>query len=333
MQNLKIALVGLGKIAQLMHLPILKKMNNVSITAIADSNKSRLESMAKELGLDTYYQDYSKLLESEEIDAVFITTPTNTHKEIASAFIKKNIPTFIEKPIAISYKETNEIVELAKIHKVPVMVGMNMRYRPDVMLLKSIINSGDIGEIFYIKCGWLSSQSSDSKWFTSKEQAGGGVIFDLGIVILDLALWYLDFPMIDSVTTKNFFLNTKTVEDSSVSMIRCKSEAIISIETSWSIKSEKDSFYIDIFGTKGSASLNPLKIYKKDLNQYIDISANSNENRTLEYKKSFKNELKHFIGAVRKYNPVLSTAENALSRMKIIEAMYLSASRKEEIKL
>ncbi len=71
------------------------------------------------------------------------------------------------------------------------MVGMNLRYRPDTMLLRSFINSNEIGEPFYIKCGWIRKQSSSEKWFTKKEESGGGVIIDLGIHLLDLALWLL----------------------------------------------------------------------------------------------------------------------------------------------
>jgi predicted dehydrogenase len=64
------------------------------------------------------------------------------------------------------------------------------------MLLRSFINSKEIGEPFYVKCGWIRKQSSSEKWFTKKEESGGGVIIDLGIHILDLALWLLDYPEI-----------------------------------------------------------------------------------------------------------------------------------------
>ncbi len=70
------------------------------------------------------------------------------------------------------------------------MVGMNLRYRPDAMLLRSLLSSGEIGDPFYVKCGWIRRQSSSEKWFTKKEESGGGVIIDLGILLFDLSFGF-----------------------------------------------------------------------------------------------------------------------------------------------
>lgn len=329
----KIAVIGLGGISQVNHLPILKKMSNVDVVAVCDINKNRLTTVAQKFGIKNIFTDYTEMLEKVDIDAILIATPTSSHKEIALKCIEAEKHLLIEKPISRSYSETEEIVNAATKHKVKIMVGMNMRYRPDIMLLKSIINAGDLGSPFYVKLGWLRKQSSEGKWFTKKEDAGGGVILDLGIVLLDMALWLLDFPKIKSVSTKNYSINTKSVEDSSISFIRCHPDSIISMETSWSLGSEKDSFYLDIHGSKGNASLNPLRIIRFNGDQQIDLTPFKSENALTLFKKSYSNELKHFIGAVRGLNPIHSTAHDALSRMKIIENMYKSAAKDAEINL
>lgn len=213
------------------------------------------------------------------------------------------------------------------------MVGMNLRYRPDTMLLRSFINTKEIGDPFYIKCGWIRKQSSSQKWFTKKEQSGGGVIFDLGIHLLDLALWLLDYPEITSVSSQNFYHNTKSVEDTSISCIKCDNSAVINMEVSWSLPVEKDHFFLDVYGTKGSFSSNPFRLYKKVENDYINLTPTQVDNPTILFKKSYLNELKSFIGAIKGLNPVFSPGEEAMQRMKIIEAMYLSADKKQEIKL
>ena len=87
------------------------------------------------------------------------------------------------------------------------------------------------------------------------------------------------------------------------------------------------------YGTKGSFSTNPFRLYKKVENDYINLTPTQVDSPSVLFKKSYLNELKSFIGAINGLNPVFSSGEEALQRMKIIEAMYESAEKKHEIKL
>jgi predicted dehydrogenase len=333
MEKTKIAVIGLGGIAQLVHLPYLTRIEQIEVTAVAEINKNRLNTIADKFNIKERYADHNELLANSDINTIIIATPTNTHKDIAIACLKAQRDILVEKPLARTYQESKLIADAAKKYKRKIMVGMNLRYRPDAMILKSIVSAHEIGQPFYIKCGWLRRQSSSQKWFTKKEESGGGVIIDLSILLLDLALWILNFPPVDSVNTQNFYQNTKTVEDTSISFLRCADTSCISIESSWSLSLEKDFFYFDVYGTKGSASLNPFHVYKKINEQIIDLTPSHNESALSLFKKSYMNELKSFIGAVNGLNPVFSSAEDSLSRMKVIEAMYKSSSTKKEIKI
>jgi predicted dehydrogenase len=333
MEKTKVAVIGLGGIAQLVHLPYLSKIENVEITAVAEVNKNRLNTIADKFNIKERYKDHNELLANCDTSTIIIATPTNTHKEIAIACLKAGRDVLVEKPLARTYNESKLIVDAAKKYKRKIMVGMNLRYRPDAMILKSLVSAGEIGQPFYIKCGWLRRQSSSQKWFTKKEESGGGVIIDLSILLLDLALWILNFPPISSVTAQNYYHNTKTVEDTSVSFLRCTDSSCISMEASWSLSLEKDFFYFDVYGTKGAASLNPFHIYKKIEDQLIDLTPSQTESVINLFKKSYTNELKSFIGAVNGLNPVFSSANDSLSRMGVIEAMYKSSEQKKEIKL
>jgi predicted dehydrogenase len=333
MEMTKAGVIGLGGIAQLAHLPNFAKLNNSILSSVAEINKSRLNTIADKFNIKERYTDYKEMLANSELDAVIISTPTNTHKEIAIECLKAKKDILVEKPLARTYAEAKQIVDAAKKHKRKIMVGMNLRYRPDAMILRSILNSSEIGEPFYIKCGWIRRQSSGEKWFTKKEESGGGVILDLGILLLDLSLWLLDYPQVISVTTQNFSHNTKNVEDTSISMLKCSNGSLIHIESSWSLPVEKDIFYLNVHGKKGFASLNPFKIYKKIEDQVMDLTPAQKESALSLFKKSYLNELKSFIGAVRGLNPVFSSGDEALSRMKILEAMYSSSADQKEIKL
>lgn len=328
----KFAVVGLGGIAQLVHLPILSKLKDVEIVSVAEVNKNRLNSVAEKFGIKNKFIDYKELIAKSDFDAAIIATPTNTHPDIANDFLKAGKDLLIEKPIARTFAEAKRIHEFAEKHKRKVMVGMNLRFRPDAMLLKSLIKNGELGDIFYIKCSWLRKQSSEQKWFLKKSEAGGGVILDLGINLFDLALWLIDFPEVVSVSVKKFYHNTKNVEDSSVGFIRLKNETVINFDVSWSLHSESDGFNLTTYGSEGTAHLNPLVAYRRVASNQIDLTSRISGAKNL-FRKSFENELKHFVGVLKGNFPIISSSADALKRMKLIEALYQSAEKNKEIRV
>ena len=330
-ENTKIAVIGLGGVAQLVHLPILSKINSIDIVAVSEVSKSRLKTVADRFHIKERFTDFNEMLEKVEIDAVVISTPTNTHKEIAVECLNNKKHVLIEKPIALNFQEAKDIDDAAKKNKRKAMVGMNFRFRPDTMLLKSLINSGELGELFYIKCGWARKQSSEQKWFQKKNLAGGGVLLDLGIVLLDTALWLLDFPKIKNVSAQNFFHAEQSMEDSSVGFIRFNNSSILNYEVSWSFHDETDSFKLAALGTEGTGHLNPLRAYKKVASTRVDYTLGTGTQTKNLFKKSYENELKHFIGAIQDSNPLISSSEEALLRMKLVESLYKSAKSKSEI--
>lgn len=328
----KVAVIGLGGVAQLIHLPNLLKLNNVQVSSVAEINKNRLNTIADKFNVKERFTDYKELLAKDDCEAVIIATPTSTHKDVALDCLKAGKNLLVEKPLARSYEEAKVILASANKFKKKLMVGMNLRFRPDAMLLRSLISSGEIGDPFYIKCGWIRRQSSAQKWFTRKTEAGGGVIFDLGILLLDLSLWLLDYPQVQSVSTKNFNHNTKDVEDTSISFIKFGNSSVVSLETSWSLVLDKDDFYVNVYGTKGYATLSPFRVYKRMDDQIMDLSPSQPESPLTLFRKSYVNELKTFIGAVRGLNPLFSSGNEALSRMKIIDSMYKSAKENKEVR-
>ena len=331
MDKTKIAVIGLGGVAQLVHLPILAKLSNVEISAVAEINKNRLKTIGDKFGIAKQYTDYRELLANENVEAVIIATPTNTHLEIALECLKAKKDLLIEKPIARNLTEAKEINSISKKAKKKVMVGMNLRYRPDAMLMKSLVNSGELGDIFYIRCGWLRKESSEQKWIFKKSVSGGGVIIDLGILVLDLALWIMNDMKIKSVSVQKYNQSTKDVEDSAVGFVRLDNGQVINFEVSWVLHSEADSFNLTAYGTKGTAHLNPLRAYRRLDSTQLDYTLANVTNTSNFFKKSYENQLKHFIGAVRDTNAVISSADDAVLLMKLLETMYKSAQSKKEI--
>lgn len=273
------------------------------------------------------------MLEQVELDAVIIATPTNTHTQVGIDCLKAKKNIFVEKPIARRFDEAELINEEAKLNKRNVMIGMNQRFRPESMLLKSIIKTGELGDLYFLKAAWAREQSSREKWMLKKSESGGGVLLDLGIVLLDLAMWLYDYRSVSTVTAQHYFHYTKEVEDTAVAFIRCKDSSVIGIEVSWVPKPVKEQMILTVYGSKGWAQLNPLKVYKRINDQYIDYSPAQLKDEKGIFKKSYENELRYFIGALRGDFPYMSTSEDAVLRMSLIESIYKSAETKTEVKI
>jgi predicted dehydrogenase len=331
MAKTKVSIVGLGAIAQIAHLPAISLMEDVEITAVCDSEKSKAKTIAEKYGIKHFYTDFEKMLNETESDALIVAAPTNFHKDITIKAFQKGLDVLVEKPLARHYEEASEMVNAAKQYNKKLMVGMNNRFRPDFMMQESFISAGELGEIFYIKAGFLKKRSTSENWSLKKEESGGGVVMDLGIVMLDASLWLMNFPYIISVSAVNYNHAFQTVEDSSFFMLRCANNATVTIEASWTLHREEDLFYCNVFGTEGSSSINPLKILKRMHGTLVNVTPLKMEKPANIFKKSIEYELKNFINSIRNNAKIISSGEEALTRLKIIEAIYKSAKLGKEI--
>jgi predicted dehydrogenase len=151
MEKIKIALVGCGNVGQVIHLPILKKMHDVEIAAVVDPDERKAKAVALRFGIPQTFKTIDAMLNSSigsEISAVDICTSTDQHKSAAIAAMEAGKDALVEKPIARTLKEAKEITDCAKKYDRKLMVGMNNRFRPDTMILKSFIENGELGKYF-----------------------------------------------------------------------------------------------------------------------------------------------------------------------------------------
>ncbi len=331
MKKLRVGIVGLGWVSQVFHLPILSKFEEVEIVSLCDRDKSRAQLIGQRYAAARVYTDYAQMLKTEDLDAVIVCTSTDAHLPVTLAALEAGKDVFVEKPIARRYAEAVQMAEKAKETKRHLMVGMNNRFRPDTMVLKSFVEKGELGKIFYVKAGWLKKLSTTNPWITHKDKSGGGVLLDLGIVLLDLALWMTGFPPVVRVSAKMYMHKTKSVEDSCIIFVELKYGIVIAIEASWSFHAADDYFFCDFMGSEGSATINPLRINKMLHGNLVNVTPAKIESPSNLYKKSYENELRHFVHAALGLHQVISTADEAVSRMKIVDAIYQSAAKGREI--
>lgn len=325
MEKVNIGIVGLGWISQVVHLPILQKLPEANIVAVCDKDRGRTRLVAEKFGIKTFTSDYGEMLARENIQAVIVAASTDAHRELALKAMAAGKDVLIEKPVARTTAEAAAIVEASHEFKRKAMVGMNHRFRPDSMILRSFVEGNELGKIFYVKAGWLRRRTTDTTLIQQKEKSGGGVFLDLGIVMLDMALWMLGYPDVSRVSATTYRHRSRRVEDTAVVSLHLKNDARINIEVSWSLFLDDDVYYCDLYGSDGSASLNPITVNKELHGHLVNLAPAKVDSPHQMFKRSYENELKHFLGAVREIHPLVSPVDEAVHRMRVVDALFRSA--------
>ncbi|MCQ2461828.1 MAG: Gfo/Idh/MocA family oxidoreductase [Clostridia bacterium] len=278
MEKLLFGVVGCGGIANCCHFPGYEKMDNVKIAAVCDIIEERALKAAERFGLpaDKAYTDYKKMIENEKLDAVDICTPNYLHSVIAVFALEHGLNVFCEKPDAVGVEECEKMKKAAEKSGKVLMVMRNNRYRETSKFLKKYIEDGKMGEIYAAHCGWIRRRGIPGKggWFTTKEQSGGGPLIDLGVHMIDLAIWLMGNPTPVSVTGCTYskfsdndagadsehskFGDSKAdgifdVEDLAMGFIRFDNGACLTIDFSWATNIEREKHFVELRGTKAGS--------------------------------------------------------------------------------
>jgi predicted dehydrogenase len=143
----------------------------------------------------------------------------------------------------------------------------------------------------------------------------------------------MNYPDVLSVSASAYHQQTKAVEDSVTLFARLDGDVTFTTEVSWTLHREADFFYCNVFGNDGSAFINPLKVLKRVHGSLVNLTPAKPQTPLGLYKKSYENEMQHFINAVKGIVPLTSTGEEAMKRMTVAEAIYQSAAKQKEIAL
>jgi UDP-N-acetylglucosamine 3-dehydrogenase len=188
---INIGLIGAGYIGGV-HSEAIKKINNAKITAVTDIIEERGRKLANSLNA-RYFKNTEDMLAGDDINAVFICTPDYTHVDIfkKAANAKKDI--FCEKPLALSVKEVDQMMESIKKNKIRVMVGHVLRFWPEYVKAKEIVDSGIIGKPLSVFCERLVAFPKWTEWY-GKEEFSKGAALNLQIHDLDYLIFLLGTP-------------------------------------------------------------------------------------------------------------------------------------------
>lgn len=255
----KVGFIGVGWIG-LNRLNAMLKENLIEIEAVADEAEESLLKAQQAAPNARLYLSVDEVLDDQP-DGVVIATPNSLHATQSIAALEKGVAVFCQKPLGRTALETLSVVKAAE--KAGKLLGVDFSYRftEGMQIINQMIKSGAFGKIFAVNLVFHNAYGPDKPWFYKPELSGGGCVLDLGIHLIDLALWILDFPEIESVNSSLYsggklitILQLET-EDYATATIETKTGTSVQLACSWNLQAGQEAVIeATFYGTEGGAT-------------------------------------------------------------------------------
>ncbi|WP_139991569.1 Gfo/Idh/MocA family protein [Paenibacillus paridis] len=353
-RTIRIGIIGSGGIARA-HASAYKKMPlHVEIVAVADSLPGRAQAFIEqeELVHATAFEDHRKLLELD-LDGVSICTPNFAHHETSVNALNAGKHVLVEKPMSVTLQQSIEMVEAAERSGKMLTVGFQPRYDPNMSLIKEIVQSGKLGNVYFVETGGGRRRGMPGGTFISKELAGAGAMADIGCYSLDMALNALGYPKpltVSAYTSNHFGTNPLyhkeaskfEVEDFGVAMIRLEGDIVLNYKISWAM--HMDSLGATMFlGTDGGLKVTPagigpwsgvwdgsvgsMTLFHDVVNQHTQSDIPVIEHGL----NLFDEKVRDFVAAITENRPAPIPGAEILYNQAIIDGVLRSAASKREV--
>ena len=331
---IRMAVVGTGAIAQVMHIPILAEHPGAALCALADTDDHKARTVAARFRVPEVV-DPAAVLDREDLDAVVLCTPNHVHEEQAVAALEAGKHVFLERPVALTSSGGRRVLEAARTSRRNLVVGLPHRFRPEASALRSYVAEGHLGRLVSVRGIWLNRRTPVTRltWRQSSARAGGGALFDLGLATLDLCLWLVGYPRIRRVVCTTF-PGDFDVEDGAVLMAESAEGLALALEVSTRYHSGHDHYHARVMGTEGSGSLPPLEVYRQVGGRPMEVTPRQPRPRGDEnpYTNAYRRQLDHFV-RVLAGQAGAALPEEQVPLLRLLEAAYASAASRREVVL
>ncbi len=335
--EIRVGVIGLG--IGRWHLESYLAVPEAKVAAICDIDEDRVKTAATRYGIAKIYTDHEELCQSSNIDAVSVCVPNYMHMPVAVCALENGKHVLCEKPLSSSLEDGRKILEAASNHpELTAMMAMKFRFNKDSIYVKNMVENGRLGEVYYGFSTYLRQLGGIPRmgsWFTKKKQSGGGPLIDNGVHFLDLIWWLMGCPtpVEDYGTTYAKFgpygkgaggwegepsPEVFDVEDLALGTIRFENGASVMLDNAWATFVEKEVIGMRLCGTQAGATLWPFRICYEEGGQIVSKTPD------LEHIKS-ESQFKHFIDCILNNRQPISTIEQGVTVLKMLDAIYRSA--------
>ncbi len=293
--RLKFGIIGTGWIAE-SHVESLKQMPDVDIVAGADLIPGKAEKFFERFGVPNVrcYPDHTSMLEAEELDAVCVCTYNSTHAVCTIDALKKGIHVLLEKPFTVTLEEAVAVMKAEKESSAMLSLGFQPRMDDNMKMIKKIVDSGELGQIYYIQTGGGRRRGIPNSTFIEEKTAGIGALGDIGCYSLDMVLNAIGYPKpltVSGYRSGFFGSNPKynnpadaarfNVDDFAAAFIRLEGGIILDFRIAWAMHVDTPGDTI-IMGTEGALRIpstecwngtvgGPMKLYRDVAGEQVEI--------------------------------------------------------------
>ncbi len=331
MDKLRVGIAGYGIVGKRRHL-FIDSHPKLKVVAICDQN---FEVENNNLSEVSSYSNYKDLLNCEELDILFVCLTNNIAAEVTMAGLNKNLHVFCEKPPGMNVEEIQKVISVEKANpSLKLKYGFNHRYHDSVKLALKIILSGELGDIVNLRGVYGKSRviPFSGGWRSSRKLAGGGILLDQGIHMLDLMRLFCGYFVEVKSFVSNDFWN-HDVEDNAFAIMKDSIGRVAMIHSSatqwqhkFSLEISLTKGYIELHGIlSGSKSYGEEKIIIGTINEESDNGQMEQTTTRFLEDNSWKDEIFEFASAIIDNKPILSgTSNDALETMKLVYNIYFS---------
>ena len=252
---LRVGIVGCGHAAEVWHIPALRKTKDVKLAAVCDINESLAKKTAERIHTNRYYADLSEMLTEEKLDILHICTPPSTHAALSIKAMEAGLHVLVEKPMALSTKDTDEMIKASQSNHVKLCVVHNALFMPVILKAKSMISNGELGEVtgISIKDSW----PKDNPYLRNKDhwyhKLPCGVFGEMLPHPIYLARAFIGLAEPEAVYARKFSsFEWVAADELRVILNGKKGIGTLTESCNWS----KDSMLLDIFGTRMNLYVN-----------------------------------------------------------------------------
>lgn len=349
-QTIRIGVIGAGNIGRA-HTRQFSTMAGVEVHGVTDAIPQAAQAVQTDFSLPMLYSSPDAMLADPAIDAVIIGVPNRWHAPLAIQALQAGKHVLLEKPMAIDSAAAKDIVRAHRASGCTLMMSHQMRWLWGVQAVKDQINKGALGNIYAAKSGWFRRKGIPGwgTWFTRKEDAGGGPLIDIGVHMLDLALYLMGSPRPVSVFGSTYaefgpkkrgigtwgtpdWSGRYDVEDLAMALIKMDNGSTLTLDVSWAVNMDTDSQpFVHIMGADGGASI--IGSRARLVTEHFDRAMETDITVPASDEGERARMSRHFIGCIRSGGEPITSGMSGLTNNLILDAIYQSSQTGREVTL
>ncbi len=354
-RRLKVGIIGTGWIAE-SHIESYLQMPDVDIVAAADLIPGKAEKFMERYGVKGvhFYPSHKELLDNEELDAVSVCTYNTQHAIPTIYALEKGVNVLLEKPMCVTIDEAADIMRAEKKSGKILSIGFQPRLDANMQMIKKIVESGELGKIYYIQTGGGRRRGIPNSTFIEKKTAGVGALGDIGCYSLDMVLNAIGYPkpLTISAYSSNYFGTNPLynnpadaarfdVDDFAAAFIRLEGDIVLDFRIAWAMHIDTPGDTI-ILGTKAALRIPSTDCWNGTvggpMTMYFDVAGEQTQTtiplvKNPDDKGLFYHKIRSFLDAVKNGGTAPVPTSQILYNQAIIDGLVKSAECGHEIKI